>query len=123
MSYWHLTCDHGARLILADGSIVRPRPQPYLDNLMLSWWTDDAGLPAAALGLQSEALLTCDRTEARFRSDDPRIVPWTRFRSGLLPKAAVSVSELEFGRSPRHWFVCSEPVKAEMTPWHLKEVT
>ena len=120
MILYHFTCDHGYEQIVLDHEI-RPMPQPMLGGEPLTWWTDDPGLPARALGLQS-TIIDCDRTAHAFTldTDDTRHIDvgaWTEFRRQLIPTYAQAISQLEFGRSPRHWWITTQPVPARL---HLK---
>ena len=95
--------------------------QPLLGGIELSWWTDDPTLSKEALGLQS-ALSRCDRTEYHFMAavspllsespwPAPMVEPWTDFRRDLQPEFGDAISGLEFGRSPRNWWISRYPIE------------
>jgi len=106
---WHYTCDHGAELIRRDG-LVKAHPQPVLDQVTLSWWTDLGPEHRYEVGLTSD-LLTCDRMAHRFQAKDPSTLErWTRAaRNWRIPP--VVRDELEDGRLPAHWWVAFDPVE------------
>ena len=110
----HFTCSHGHAAIQRDG-LIRPQPQPFLDGVELSWWTDDPGQTAYALGLQSAVLLSCDRMEFHYLADVPAVrwADWKNDWAGGSLLRMNAISELEFGRQHRCWWVCTEPVEWE----------
>lgn len=104
---WHYTCRHRAALIGASG-VLAPHDQLVLGGVALVWLTDLDVPDVDALGLTS-TMLSCDRTEARYRVTGGETLPWAEWAE-LSHVDRRTRSELTFGRRPRHWFVSTSPV-------------
>lgn len=106
---WHWTCDHSAPLIRESG-IVKPHPQPLLDMIELSWWTDLGPEHRYELGLTSNTI-KCDRMAARFQARHiGDLLWWSHAARGLRIPRRIR-DELEDGRLPAHWWIAVEPVE------------
>jgi hypothetical protein len=105
---WHYTCDHGHDAILNDGGTLRPNlraPVPLL------WLTDLLEPARDALGLTSR-ILDCDRTEHRYRIDNPvDVLPWSAVRLRYRPTLVAGL-ETAPGAQPEHWYVTTTPQHA-----------
>lgn len=104
---WHYTCDHGRRHIGDVGAL-----QPNRGRV---WLTDLAEPDRDALGLTMR-LLTCDRTQHRYRVlDDAGAVPYHAVR--LAEFTADQRDELETGGGLlRHWWIATTPVPVMYDP-------
>jgi hypothetical protein len=112
---YHWTCDHGAKRINRT-KVLRPSPQPFLGNAPLVWLTDLgpdalAAHPsrvefARSLGLQSEAILACDRLAHCYRVLRPiEVEAWSEMVPRLVQHGfGDAVSALTLGRAQRHWW-------------------
>lgn len=108
---WHYTCRHRAALIGRRG-VLTPHPQAVLGGVAVVWLTDLDEPDREALGLTSTTL-RCDRTEVRYRVlAADAMMPWRDWAESAHVDRT-TVSELTFGRRPRHWFVATEPVAVE----------
>lgn len=108
MTLWHYTCDHGRAAILADSGTLRPNLRAPIPIL---WLTDLAAPERDALGLTSR-ILDCDRTEHRFRIDDPiDVLPWAALRLRYRPTLVAGL-ETAPGAQPEHWYVTLQPQRA-----------
>lgn len=89
---YHYTCAHGARAIERERRTLVPTWQPLL-RTFASWATEQREPNAEALGLTRHTL-ACDRTEYRYRIDEPDAFTWwpTWWRGRVDPR---TVSELE----------------------------
>ena len=114
MTLYHFTCSHGYSSIGSAG-LLRPMtqvamPVPY----RLVWLTDLDVCDKRALGLQSEIVLTCDRSEYRYRVDDDGDVETFDEWADSVHLDRSFRSALMFGRKPRHWFVSMFPVPVSL---------
>lgn len=114
---FHFTCSHARRVISYRG-VLRPHPQPYLDNIPIVWLTDLEWPDVGALGLTSHTL-RCDRTENRYTVVDPLLIAAYRFDewadARLIDRRARSM--LTLGCQPRHWWVCEHEVPVRLDNW------
>lgn len=108
MEFYHYTCTHGRDDILKTG-VLQPGP----DGLL---WVTDLDVPVRdALGLTSK-ILECDRTEHRFKINDPEgIIPYVEFRKQL-PEELIFMLELVPGVMVRHWYISTIPRAADLAP-------
>ena len=107
---YHWTCSHGFAAIGPIG-VLRPTPQIAMPGCpLLVWMTDMEVADRQALGLQSEVLLKCDRTEHRYLvTDQSKCVRWADWQLRIrLPRDFLS--QFTFGRKPMHWWVSEAPV-------------
>ncbi len=97
---------------MRDG-VVKPHEQPMLGDRSLAWFTDLDVPHREALGLTS-LILSCDRTEHRFKVTQAVDVRWwPRFARELGPREREPL-ESAAGAMPGHWYVAdvSVPVVA-----------
>ena len=108
---WHFTCGHTFRTLRNRGTLI-PFPQIAMPGCpKLVWLTDMPFCDKQKLGLQSQALLTCDRSEYRYRVLDPKwAIPFHAFvdaanseRPELFDNGFLEF--FTFGRSPKNWWV------------------
>lgn len=121
---YHFCCEHSAAGIEAAAYRVVPvavtapyvkgdkdHPLPVL--MEVSWFTDMAQPDRFALGLTS-TIITCDRTERRFRVlDASGIVRWVDFMREHLSPEERAVARRALPGLPLHWYVSTEPVAVE----------
>ena len=112
---YHYTCEHGMLAILGDDRRLRPTPQVALPGCPpLLWCTTQARPDPEALGLTSYTL-ACDRTQHRFRLDDPgAAVPWVEWLR-YQPREMRRTARLVLTGSPLLWWVATVPVRAHLT--------
>lgn len=124
MKLYHYTCSDGVRGIERD-HLIRPHPQPILNDLRLSWFTDLMPPDRNALGLTSHSL-SCDRTRWAYEVDPWGIVPWIEYRKRLREagmRRQVSVLETAPGVMPRHWWVADQDVTSlRLIDWRFRAV-
>jgi len=107
VTLYHFTCTHAERKIGRAGGVLRPFPHA-LTPVPLIWMTDLAEPDVDRLGLTSY-LITCDRTEVRYRIPHPdRVVPWIEWADERGVDAAARFA-LELDHDPLTWFVSERP--------------
>lgn len=111
MRLYHFTCDdHGLPGILATGRI-QPRRQILLPEAgPIIWLTDlnQVHIPEL-LGLQSSSI-RCNRLDNRFTVEPRYAIPWREFVAVHRLDPFV-VADLEFERTPEHWWVTPQPIR------------
>ena len=119
---WHYTCEHSHRDI-GDAGLLKPvgmltNPKRFPDDLRwmseFAWLTDQPKPHPAGLGLKlrSYSIITCDRTQVRYRldPDDRGKAVWWPTAVRSLPGAARGLA-LADGAQPVTWWVVREPVR------------
>lgn len=110
LTLWHFTCDHGARLIRARGTL-RPNVHQLMPELGAVVWLTTDGWPSRDdVGLTSTTL-RCDRMANRYRvtSDRPPVIPWATARTLVRPQL---VLDLESYAEPSTWWLSTGPLTA-----------
>jgi hypothetical protein len=121
---YHYTCAH-VRELLGDEGVLRPAVDlvPYGRRPLLTpaamwvWLTDMETPNPGALGL-TRHLITCDRTEYRYRVDmaaaGEDIWRWSDVRLRTRPRFRRAM-ESEYAR-PSRWFISARPVPVFYDP-------
>lgn len=115
VEFYHYTCSHGRRLIGRRGLLL---PAAELSEAVarIPWahfvWLTDLSVPAREpLGLTAN-YSKCDRTAYRYRiTEASSVYPWMAIRKVFDWAPELEAAE---GARPRHWFVSSVPVPAEI---------
>lgn len=118
---YHYTCRHGYDA-LQDGGIVKPAvvQNPTRANVwtgLFAWFTDLTPPIREPLGLTAN-FTACDRTEFRYRVDDPDspdIEPWHVVARRLPVELRRSLEEAP-GAMPMHWWVSQSNVAVTYDP-------
>lgn len=104
---YHYTCDHGAKGLGLQDHLL-PNMHPLL-GMPLVWLTDLDAPFIEPLGLTSH-MLSCDRTEYRYRVTDARTcIPWVRYEHR---DRSIEID----GTMPMHWWVSEQPVPVIYDP-------